>query len=72
MKGHKICFYGEIWKIIPKLFQKPLLIWITAWSISIHINKVAVQMLLSMAISAEPGSTPSKLFWPNFFLFVSV
>ena len=28
MRGHKIHFYGEIWKIIPKLSLFPLLIWI--------------------------------------------
>ena len=27
MMGHKMCFYGEIWLIIPKLFLLPLLIW---------------------------------------------
>ena len=27
MMGHKICFYGEIWLIIPKLSLLPLLIW---------------------------------------------
>ena len=27
MKGHKICFYAEILKIIPKLSFLPLLIW---------------------------------------------
>ena len=25
MMGHKICFYEEIWIIIPKLFQYPFL-----------------------------------------------
>ena len=29
MMGHKICFYGEIWLIIPKLSLLPLLIWST-------------------------------------------
>ena len=29
MMGHKICFYGEIWLIIPKL-SLLLLIWSTA------------------------------------------
>ena len=29
MMGHKICFYGEIWRIIPKLSLLPLLIWST-------------------------------------------
>ena len=27
MMGHKICFYEEIWIIIPKLSHLPLLIW---------------------------------------------
>ena len=30
MMGHKICFNGKIWKIIPKFFPLPLLIWSTA------------------------------------------
>ena len=29
MMGHKICFYDEIWRIIPKLAQLPRLIWST-------------------------------------------
>ena len=27
MMGHKICFYGEIWLIFPKLSLLPLLKW---------------------------------------------
>ena len=30
MMGHKICFYGKIWLIIPKLSLIHLLIWSTA------------------------------------------
>ena len=30
MRGHKIYFYGEIWKIIPKLSLLPNLIWNSA------------------------------------------
>ena len=30
MMGHKICFYGEMWLIIPKLSLLLLLIWSTA------------------------------------------
>ena len=30
MMGHKICFYGDIWVIIPKLSLLLLLIWRTA------------------------------------------
>ena len=29
MMGHKICFYGEIWLIIPKSSLLPLLMWST-------------------------------------------
>ena len=29
MMGHKICFYGELWLLIPKLSLLPLLIWST-------------------------------------------
>ena len=29
MMGHKICFNGKIWKIIPNFFPLPLLIWST-------------------------------------------
>ena len=29
MMGHKICFSGEMWLIIPKLSLLPLLIWST-------------------------------------------
>ena len=32
MKGHKIYFYGKIWKIIPKLSLLPLVFWITGAS----------------------------------------
>ena len=33
MMGHKICFYGEIWLIIPKLSLLPLLMGNTARSL---------------------------------------
>ena len=29
MRGHNVCFYAKIWKIIPKLSLLPLLIWST-------------------------------------------
>ena len=31
MTGHNICFYGEIWLIIPKLSLLPLLNWSTGY-----------------------------------------
>ena len=33
MMGHKICFYGEIWLIIPKLSLLPLLVWSSVMSV---------------------------------------
>ena len=27
MMGHNICFKGKVWKIIPKLFPQPFLMW---------------------------------------------
>ena len=38
MRGHKICFCGEIRLIITKLSQLPLLIWSTASEHSTYIN----------------------------------
>ena len=29
MRGHNICFYGEIWSVLPKLSMLPFLIWST-------------------------------------------
>ena len=45
MMGHKICFYGEVWIVIPKLSLLPLLIWCTGISacslchVLSHFNK---------------------------------
>ena len=36
MMGHKICLYGEIWLIIPKLSLLSLLIWRTGQCIILH------------------------------------
>ena len=48
MMGHKICFYGEIWLIIPKLSLLPLLMWSTAiWNQTIDwLPEVSVVELL--------------------------
>ena len=35
MIGHKICFYGVIWIIIPKLSQLPLLLWSTDYVVNL-------------------------------------
>ena len=35
--GHKICFNGEIWLIIPKLSLLPLLIWSTVIFLQVKI-----------------------------------
>ena len=42
MMGHKICFYGEIWPIIPKLFLLPLLILSTVLHLSLSVSAVTV------------------------------
>ena len=51
MMGHMICFYGEIWLIIPKLSLLPLLIWCTA-------RPFCGMVLASM----EANRKPQKLF----------
>ena len=40
MRGHKICFHGEIWIIIPKLSLLPLPIWSTDWIVHFQENGV--------------------------------
>ena len=40
MMGHKICFEGEIWIIIPKLSLLPLLIWSTGVNFSHMVSEV--------------------------------
>ena len=39
MMGHKICFRGEIWLIIPKLSLLPLLISSNVYTHKIEINR---------------------------------
>ena len=41
MMGHKICFYGEIWLIIPKLSLLPLLICSTELNI-VYIDDIHI------------------------------
>ena len=41
MMRHKIGFYGDIWPIIPKLFQLPLLIWSTGFISKVKQNEPA-------------------------------
>ena len=58
MRGHKRCFYGEIWKIIPKLFLLPLLIWSTVHVLFfIYIFK---SCYLKLLISPDKFSGPRK------------
>ena len=48
MKGHKIHFNGEMWKIIPKIPLLPLHIWSTDYSayepphLDIHCSQILV------------------------------
>ena len=48
MMDHKICFYGEMWLIIPKLSLLPLLIW---------------SIVAGMANNVDPDPTPSGAVW---------
>ena len=57
MVGHKICFYGEIWLIIPKLFLLPFLIWSTAIG-------TAVQRSMQFETEQDAGN-PSSAQRPN-------
>ena len=50
MMGHKICLYGEIWLIIPKLSLLPFLI----WRLVIYLKDTD-----GMANSVDPDQTPS-------------
>ena len=38
MMGHKICFHGEIWLIIPELSLLPFLIWSTGVWLLMRLN----------------------------------
>ena len=44
MMGHKICFDGEIWLIIPKLSLLLLLIWSTVIKIIIVIKSAGTKI----------------------------
>ena len=45
MMGHKICFHGEIWKIIPKLSLLPLLTWSTGQGFSKFSSTQSIKYL---------------------------
>ena len=54
MVGHKICFYGEMWLIIPKLSLLPLLIWSTEGGIDI-LGIVSLVSGLQFRVFGEGG-----------------
>ena len=54
MRGHKICFYGEIWLIIPKLSLLPLLIWSTDGSL------VSIRCLHRKSVAPEKRSVANS------------
>ena len=59
MKDYKICFYGEIGKIMPKLFLLPLLTWSTVtWrKITLIIMATTQRMFY---IIGNPAGTQRK------------
>ena len=64
--GHKICFYGEMWIIIPKLFQLPLLIWSTILFVAVlWIESLMLEAVRMVVEGTRPGplliTSPSDL-----------
>ena len=68
MMGHKICLFGEIWKIISKLYLLLLLIWssvkvallLLSWSFAIGVN---IEDLTGVVISYEITTRCKILFF---------
>ena len=46
MMGHKICFYGVMWLIIPILSPLLLLIWSTALLFALSVTQYTVELHL--------------------------
>ena len=44
MRGHKICFYGEIWLIIPELSLLPLLNWSIDMSVDFWMYSIPFEL----------------------------
>ena len=68
MVGHRICFYGEIWLIIPKLSLLLLLIWSTVPGI-VFPNHLGPDVWVSWALKQCVGQqgyegSVSMLFGP--------
>ena len=68
MMGHKICFYGEIWLIIPKLSVLPFLIWTTAADDtgrkvgnSTHNQHISLGLIYIMDLNEDPKIFPKIL-----------
>ena len=63
MMGHKICFHGEIWLIIPKLSLLSLLIWSTVYANTLQIfaEKKNVRGFHSAKILTRIGKSTDDL-----------
>ena len=54
MEGHKICFAGEIWKIIPRLSLLPLFIWSFVLHLQIFFRDILrIQRPESSSVSSD-------------------
>ena len=64
MVGHKICFYGEIWLIIPKLFVVYLLIWSTVIgnTKTSHSTSTGFNISIMMKINTGQNAKERKCF----------
>ena len=62
MMGHKICFYGKIWLIIPKLSLLPLLIWSTAYTFQYYVAGHSSSFLHNVTdpVDADCHKAPSQ------------
>ena len=50
MMGHKICIYGEIWLITPKLSLLPLLIWSTENALKLCFVMYRIALFFKISI----------------------
>ena len=75
MMGHKICFNGAIWLVIPKLSLLPLLIWSTGVSNYGYVPQSHLENIVMRIETTTEREDSIKLshvshFPSNFLLFL--